>query len=270
MPLKAKHIAIFAVLSVAIYTACRKDVLPDDPPIPPDPCAGVVPVHANFKVYESRNAAGAGLIIESDTIMVWSAAVLVAEYENADSYEWRINGNSYYGQIVVYESLSPPVPTLTEPLVDTVTLIVRKADDPCFPEHVNSDTVTRLVTTMPRASWPFLGSFQGTVYENNGAVYLNNITINIIMDFTWYPDPSNAFGETYIQNLDGANCNLYVGTWSGWRYYKHFEYYHYTSVCNSSYGVGRINATGDSLIFRYQKSTENKKVTNIIFKGKRL
>jgi hypothetical protein len=118
--------------------------------------------------------------------------------------------------------------------------------------------------------WPFAGDWIGTVYDKDGSVHYNNLTIEIEQDYSLMPSPYNGPGDIYLHNLDNNNCKLGIFTWDGWPFYKHLEYYKNTSVCNSSYGIGKINLAGDSLVFSYQKSHIMQKVTDLTFKGKRL
>lgn len=270
MSLKAKYIAIFAVLSAAIYTACRKDVLPDDPPITPDPCAGIVPVHANFKVFESRNGAGAGFIYEAttDTVMVWNHVVYEDELKDAESYEWRINGNTYIGSRVVYPGVFN-WQVHTAPRRDTVTLIVNKTPSACHPEDDGIDTLTRLIYVAPRQEWPFLGTFHGELFSIAGA-YIDTLTVSI-ENIAAVSDPDFSKGTTYIHNLDGAGCVQYVSNYgNSWSYYRYFEYKVNVIDCNSLYGYGYVNKSGDSLILNYQTIPSFDKKVDVQFRAKKL
>lgn len=196
---KSLILLLFSLL--LLLTGC-----PDEPPVQPeDPCLGVKPISASFKIYEVPNFYQEGWInYDSDTIATLDIT-FVADADNAIQYEWYIGSEIINTKTVTRKNFprDQAIP---------ITLVVRGTPNTkCFPNDDGIDTVTRLIHTLSDFYKPACSGrnvFGGKYFGYNIDEQTKPYTIELTECF---PDSSRWNEKTIrLQNLT-PNCD--ISTW---------------------------------------------------------
>ncbi len=211
--MKNKIILLMMLLGAIAFSGC-----PDEEPIKPDPCAGVVETSADFTMKEIIDT----IRIETDTIYTGNTVEFSAKYD-ADEYEWKLGTDDRTWKTKKF--------TLNflnfMGNVDVRLIAKRKAiNKECTPNDDGIDTIMKRLSVVHNSL--VFGNFRGVSTQN----LKDTFTISIkefadnVSDNRWVliynlnkgcVDTSQDATSSYIMRIIGYKAFYFISSFDGYK-----------------------------------------------------